>query len=261
MITPKYCYLRLRCIADQAVTVKARVNLRRQDGTNHVAHLTGSTVAADSEQVTDDTVQLGAGFITDATIYHDQDSSYIRPGQIYAVLDLVVVASDSTILGFHVICGGHLGGGKFISRGFYEPPQAHTRIIRPSNPAAGANLQYTLPDALMLEELQTMRFRMVTDANVANRRAVVAGRDGTGDIWATLAVTTQAASLTRDYYWTANTAGTGALSGEIFNSWITGLPVPNSGRLDVRFDSIQATDQISSAAFTGRWRWIMDTLS
>lgn len=264
MILPKHCYLRIRAIADQAVTVKARLIIRRSDGSVFHKHLTASTLAADSEQVTDDTGLLGAGIITHATLYHDQDSSYIRPSQIYAVLDLVVTdQTGGTTLGHHIICGGHLGGGKFLSRGFYEPPQPHYRTIKPASPAAGANLSYTLPDALTLESLTSLYFQYVADANAANRNVQIIGDDGAAVLWHNFYTTAITASQTRQLNMGASPVQAIAGGG---NTQVTlaanmGLTVPNAGRIRTDVSAIQVGDQISAVAITGKWRWIMETLA
>jgi len=254
MIVPKNSYLRLRCIGDSTYTVRAKVTIRRPDGRTDLKTLSTTITSANSLKDELDTTQIGSGVITDATIEHTEATTYLRPGQLYATLSVLQALELGGFASQHMLCGGPIAPA--ISRPFFEPPLPYVRTILPSDPAAGANLNYTLPDSLACDELVSVACQMVTDANVATRRAVLAGRDG-ADLWAALASTTQAASLTRLYRWNAiNT--TGILNTEIFSDFHGGGFVPNAGRIDIRFDNIQAGDQLSAVKLTGKWRWVFE---
>jgi len=65
-----------------------------------------------------------------------------------------------------------------------------------TDPAANVEITETMT---AMTKLYAVRFRLVTDANVANRTVNLIIDDGTNTIWQKVVGATQAASLTRDY--------------------------------------------------------------
>lgn len=65
-----------------------------------------------------------------------------------------------------------------------------------------ANVEVSETAASLYKDLYAVRFRLVTDANVATRTVNLIIDDGTNILWQKVAGATQTAGLTRDYLFT-----------------------------------------------------------
>lgn len=122
-------------------------------------------------------------------------------------------------------------------------------VVTVANPAAGANWTYTIPDGTDFL-CKAIRFRLVTDANVAARRARIEFRQSTTIIHQAVCSNTQAASLTYDY----NIAMDGAaevLSATYINRSMPDIRLKDSDTIRVQTDSIQVGDQFSAIVLQG----------
>jgi hypothetical protein len=118
--------------------------------------------------------------------------------------------------------------------------------VQPANPAPGANFQWVVPNFGYIE-IQSIAFRLVTDANVASRNArIVINDDAVNDLYSNTPAVAQAASLTRTYY--ASQASLVPASAYP-NALQLALPpryILGPGcTVNITVDSIQATDQIA----------------
>jgi hypothetical protein len=80
-----------------------------------------------------------------------------------------------------------------------------------TDPAANVEITETLTTTF--KQVYAVRFRLVTDANAANRTVNLIIDDGTNILWQKAAGAVQAASLTRDYLFT-----TGVTDGAAFDA-------------------------------------------
>ena len=124
-------------------------------------------------------------------------------------------------------------------------------IQTPDNPAAGANLTFTLPPA-HYRILQSVQFALTTDANAANRYVNVdyLGRGGLQNIRnaATVVVTASATSQVFQFdtahsisEWNTNTA---------IYAPLLDMPLPAGWQVKITIDNIQVGDQIASVKLT-----------
>jgi hypothetical protein len=119
------------------------------------------------------------------------------------------------------------------------------------NPAAGANVTYTL-DANIKVQITGFRFTLTTDANAADRRVMIYGYIAAAIHYLTTASVIQTASLTRTYNFHVGLAplDAGADTAQIF------CPLPDNfflmGGNSVRsmINNLQATDQISGTVIS-----------
>ena len=124
-------------------------------------------------------------------------------------------------------------------------------IQTPDNPAAGANLTFTLPPA-HYRILQSVQFTVATDANAANRYVNVEyiGRGALQNIRnaATLVLTANTTAQTFQFdtahgssEWNTNTA--------VFAPLLD-MPLPAGWQVKITIDNIQVGDQIASVKLT-----------
>lgn len=101
--------------------------------------------------------------------------------------------------------------GQGIPTGLLQPlgvGEGWHEVIRGDNPAAAADFTLAM-DGRFTSRLLAVSFRLVADANAANRFARVVIEDAAGNVLAaTLAGTAQTANQTIDYSFLANVAGT-----------------------------------------------------
>ncbi len=173
-------------------------------------------------------------------------SDNVNQGGGYITLDLLI--NDDRV---HQLCSGFVYGGKSISF-----PNATTLDSAPgygainfasqSSPAAGANMAISVP-AFEIWKIHIVTFRLVTDANVANRRVHLRFIPTLGAIIEALTEVDQPASLTRNYTF----AKYGYLPSTNNNTEII-APLPHElfvtpeGTINTAILNIQAGDQISN---------------
>lgn len=124
----------------------------------------------------------------------------------------------------------------------------YLRVISVTSPAAGA--EWTLrPAGDVIWCVLSVRFRFVTDANVAGREVALMADDGTTSFWQTAVDGGQAASLTADH---ATVPGANNYGGaNIFRPLAfpaNGLWLAPGYRLRSATANIQAGDQFSQVA-------------
>lgn len=119
------------------------------------------------------------------------------------------------------------------------------RILRIPTPAAGANLSI-IPDTAAHWLLFSLRFRFVTDANVANRHVVLTVQNGDDESIRLPAGSLQAASLDITYsaFPTGRAATTVGTQGGV--AWPErGLWIPQGWSFQSEVINIQVGDQLS----------------
>lgn len=124
--------------------------------------------------------------------------------------------------------------------------RAFSEVLTVAKPAAGAGFTYT-NDGAYWELIDSLSFRLVADANAANRQVTVTIKDGSGAALATLpSASVQVATLTYDYtfapeFSTFNTVVASAVTGP--------LPViflQPGYTVTLAIGAVQVTDQVSN---------------
>ena len=121
---------------------------------------------------------------------------------------------------------------------------AFTEVVAPPSPAAGGGFTYTV--SRYWEVSDSLAFRLVCDANAANRQVTVNVNDGGGVLLASFSANAvQTAAQTRDYVFQPNyNAPSGPVNG-IFNlPWYIGLLQPNFS-IVLTIGAVQVGDQVS----------------
>jgi len=123
----------------------------------------------------------------------------------------------------------------------FERYKPFIATVASSDPAANTEISYTVPAGQILF-LQGARVSLVTDANAANRTVAMTIDDGTTVIQRFTATSTQAASLTYGYTFTAGAENTVVLNLENVVGIGTNLLLPSGYRIKTVTNNIQATD-------------------
>lgn len=125
---------------------------------------------------------------------------------------------------------------------------AVTKIVTPTNPAAGAEISVASPVGKSWD-LLAVRVTLVTAAAVANRRVAVFLDDGGANTyWKWTVGVDQAASLTRVYQFlrsVTNEVDRSAVNGELYEPLDDDLLLLQNWRLRTSTSAIQAADQLS----------------
>jgi hypothetical protein len=137
----------------------------------------------------------------------------------------------------------------------HQPPFPSGQLVthQGTDPAAGANFTLDVPEAKRWHVV-SVQFRLVTDANAANRVCLVTGGDGTNAFCTSNVSDLQTANLTIDYHVSRGLnnltfAPTGALAGKRFSAlahdmWLRGL-AGASDNINIQVGNIQVGDQLS----------------
>lgn len=122
---------------------------------------------------------------------------------------------------------------------------AFTEVVAVPSPPVDSGFTYTV--SRYWEISDSLSFRLVTDANAANRSLLVSVLDGSGTLLAAFApLTVQTASLTRDYVFLPNfNASTGPFNGVYLSPWYEGLLQPQFS-IVLTIAAKQAGDQVSN---------------
>lgn len=146
--------------------------------------------------------------------------------------------------------------------GLYDPAltdpasvsRAERDLVTIANPSAGAGLTFTVPAGYTLRPL-AFHFRIVTDANVANRTVYVQFRDDGGVAFATMLapVNVQAATTVDFSFWRglgqADWIGTTPITVPLFEAFL-----PPAYTIVTTIDTVQAGDQLSRfRLYTEKW--------
>lgn len=124
---------------------------------------------------------------------------------------------------------------------------AVTKVVIPSNPAAGADVSVSAPVGKSWD-LLAARITLVTAAAVANRQVAFSLDDGTTTFWKWTAGVTQAASLTRVYQFLRSLnseVDRSAVNNEVYEPLDDDLLLLQGWRLRTGTIGIQAADQLS----------------
>lgn len=126
------------------------------------------------------------------------------------------------------------------------------RMAPINSPAVASGFTIT-PNTASGWLIRSLRFQLVTDANVADRAVMLSQTDGSNEYLRTAAVAVQAASLTRVYSAQPGTQAPGAVGTFIgIHAPADGFWLPNGHSLIVTIENVQAGDQISAIA---GWRY------
>lgn len=120
------------------------------------------------------------------------------------------------------------------------------RLVKPASPAAGAELSITVPgqETWIVESLA---FRLVTDATAATRVVTVNVDDGSDNYLFTGANAAHGASSTFDYCAFRGSSSVHNASGVALIPWPeSGLVLPPGHRIQTNTGSIQVGDQFSA---------------
>jgi hypothetical protein len=124
---------------------------------------------------------------------------------------------------------------------------ARLETITGSDPAAGAEVAYTVPAAVTLK-LIAVRFSLVTSATAATRTVQLIIDDGTDVLWRRISPATQTASLTRQYLFLADlTVEDSAFdaNGDV-KLFLPSLPIDSGWRIRTLTSNIQSGDNFGA---------------
>jgi len=125
-------------------------------------------------------------------------------------------------------------------------------IIRPANPALGAEWTQTVP-ANTVWLILLVRFRLVTSVTAAQRQPSIAINDGSGLVEVGQPGSLQTASLTRDYSYQENAPFT-IVGGEIMGSFPSRVYLLPGWIIQSTTANIQVDDQFSAIQiYLHRW--------
>lgn len=124
--------------------------------------------------------------------------------------------------------------------------------ITGTNPAAGAEASYTVPDGQLLN-LKSFRVALVTSATVANRTPLLVVQDTASTVvWEVTTAITQAASITNTYTFVSGLGFTQAAVAN--NRLMIGIPdlwLPAGWKVTTSTLSIQGTDDYGAPILSG----------
>lgn len=123
--------------------------------------------------------------------------------------------------------------------------RAFSEVVAVPKPPVDSGFTYTV--SRYWEISDSLAFRLVTDANAANRQVTVNVNDGGGILLASFsAAAVQTASLTRDYVFLPNYSAPSGPVGGIYNTpWYEGLLQPDFS-IVLTVGAKQAGDQVSN---------------
>lgn len=127
----------------------------------------------------------------------------------------------------------------------FERYRPFITTVATSDPAANTEISYTVPAGQILF-LQGASVQLVTDANVANRTVQLTIDDGTTVCQTFTSPSTQAASLTYTYSFTAGAANATVLSNSVVVGIGTNLLLPPGYRIKTVTTNRQATDNFGA---------------
>lgn len=130
------------------------------------------------------------------------------------------------------------------------------RAVAGTDPAAGVEVSETVPTNARWT-LYAVRFPLVTDATVANRRVHLLVDDGTNTLYEAAAPDVQAASLTRNYNAANHGFAPAATVSELYLNLPVPLPLLQGWRVRTATDSLQAGDNFGVPRLTVE-EWIED---
>jgi hypothetical protein len=121
-------------------------------------------------------------------------------------------------------------------------------------PAVASSVTIVMPEAVRWI-LLAVCFRIVTDANVANRTPVLTVLDGSGTARASVAAgVATVASKTADYTFANGLAGWVAAGTSVVSGAGPVLPLQDGDSLVISVDGVQAGDQVSRVRVTALQR-------
>ncbi len=127
----------------------------------------------------------------------------------------------------------------------FERYVARLETVASSDPAANTEISLTVP-ARTIYHILGARVSLVTDANVANRTVALTIDDGTTVVNRYTSPSTQAASLTYGYTFTAGGVNATVLNNEVVVGMGTQLLTPATYRIQTVTLNRQATDNFGA---------------
>jgi len=133
------------------------------------------------------------------------------------------------------------------TRAIFTPDVGNLLVVKPANPAAGANLPITLP-AAKWNQLVSVQFKLTTSATVANRyvNLDVIGFGGAQNIRNAATVLVTASTTNQVFQFdTAHTVSEWNTGTTVYAPMVD-FPLPAGWTVQVTVDNIDTTDQIAS---------------
>lgn len=227
-----------------AASVQLRIRTIGPDGVKqHALHTI--TIAGGGNNDTAEIV-LGGGWLMSVSAV--LITTGIPPGDIFSEVRLAKEETATSGVEF-ILFRAYLNSGRGHSWPGHELNDIFSAVPglsigSPANPGVGANLSYALSDYEQ-SNIFSVRFRLVTDANVASRRVQLRFNRGGVILQDFVCSQTQAASLTYDYYFGVNLPAETFLNNVVQRS-LSPIPLLPSSTITTSIVNIQAGDQISS---------------
>lgn len=141
-----------------------------------------------------------------------------------------------------------------MSRGPVPQIFADVVVVTPGNPAAGANLVYTLPAGYRYQVV-SVKMTLATDANVANRNCVLQYTDATPTLLYESTSISHAANITNIYiYADFGYKDTAAVAGRLEQAANVHMTLRAGWIVRTLINNVQVGDQLSAIAITmHRW--------
>jgi hypothetical protein len=132
-----------------------------------------------------------------------------------------------------------------------ERYQVRIVTVSSADPAAGAEISYTIPTG-QLFEVTAVTFALVTSATAANRRVALTFDDGTNVFFKSVAQVVQTASLTWTYSAGAGGVDTTSVAGTDMKLVLpVGLILPGGYRIRTASTALEADDNYGIARIQG----------
>lgn len=174
----------------------------------------------------------------------------VPDGDCYVRLSLVRNLSGGTFPHRIILAQGHCGsrisiGFSIYSNSGYPNEQFFTTNISVTDPAAGAELNFNIPDFTRIEVI-AVRATLITSAAVATRIAALVVNVGPGSLHRFNSRGAQVASTTFFYEWYPACSYSGSVNPNDNASSIPYLTMMPNDRLQTNVNGIQAADQWSN---------------
>lgn len=145
------------------------------------------------------------------------------------------------------------------TRAIFSPDVGNLLVLKPANPAAGANLPISIPTAHW-SQLVSVQFKLTTSSTVASRyvNLDIIGFGGVQNIRNAATVLVTASTTNQMFQFdTAHTVSEWNTGTTVYAPMVD-FPMPNGWSAQITVDAIDTTDQISSCVVVLRqyyeWR-------
>lgn len=201
-----------------------------------------------------ETYRLDSGWLIGVSVIDVVTGS--PPGDTFVRVTLERGETASPGVG-HVLIAGYLTEHSYLSWPGVSPVPSFEGnggmgVATQANPAAGANLSMAL-SAFRIHIVDAIHIRLVTDANVANRRMILRFNVGATIYMEIPCSNVQAASLTYDYYF-GGVLDAEAIVGTVITKSMAPRRLDGQYSISTAIENIQVADQISQVRVLER-RW------